>query len=141
MGEKPLMGKEKKKDKKDNKKKEDPDADGEKKGMVPDIGMPEMNCCDCCSCCDCDCEKMEEESKGEVCCCCWPLSSGVTWIGIFLAAWLLWQFVDAFMLIANDWIDSYFILVSFMLLILPVLGIIFFWIYYDKDKKSDRMLG
>lgn len=88
--EKPLMGKEKK-DKKNKKGsgKEDPEADGEKKGMVP-IGMPDMNCCDCCSCCDCDCEKMEEESKGETCFCCWPLSSGVTWIGIFISAWLLW---------------------------------------------------
>ena len=45
------------------------------------------------------------------------------------------------MLIANDWIDSYFILVSFLLLIPAVIGIIFFWIYYNGEKKKSRMLG
>ena len=129
--EKPLMGKEKKKD---------PPKEEEKKGgMVP--GMPDINCCDCCSCCDCDCEKHEEESKGQVCCCCWPISSGITFIGIFASAWLAYAVVDTFMLFFNEFVDGYFVFGMWVGLIPAIIGIIFYWIYADGKKKSHRMLG
>ena len=103
--------------------------------------MPDMNCCDCCSCCDCDCEEMEKESKGEVCCCCWPISSGVTWIGIFASAWFAYVFIDNFCLLWNDYVDGYFILINFLILIPAVVGLVMYWIYAAGPKRDHKMVG
>ena len=80
---------------------DDKKADGEEAKDNDMLANP-MGCCAvCCECCECDCDKLKEESNNQTCCCCWPLSSGVLFIACVVSAYLLYAFIDNFMLLFN----------------------------------------
>ena len=108
---------------------------------MPNMNPMDMDCCSCCTCCDCDCEEERKISKNETCFGCWPLSSGITWIGVVLSAWYAYCFIDSFMLQWNDYVDGYFILVNFLILIPATVAIVLFWVFARKKDKDSRMVG
>ena len=102
-----------------------------------DLYETEKDCC-CCGCCECcGCKQLRMESKNATFCFC-PIS-----IGIYFIAYTFYivTFTETLALILdlyNQYIDGYFLAISFVILLPLYVACVLFCIYTTSKTKEGR---
>ena len=123
-------------------KKNDPEGNkSEKKSSESDSSKPPRTCC--CACCGaaCACDEAIEESKDVTCCACMPISLGMVAIQILAFAYVLWLTMETFLVAFNQYVDSYFTIVLFVLLLPLYVGMVLLFLYARSKSMKKRALS
>ena len=125
---------------KDNNKKESEPEIEDFSDIEPSTGNPRTCCCACCAN-SCDCSEAIAESKNVDCCMCVPVSIGMVIIQVCIYAYVLWMTLESFLLLFNEYIDGYFLIILFVLLIPLYVAVVIIFLYARDKSKSKRNLA
>ena len=106
-----------------------------KKKKDKDKGKPEPCCSDCCNC---DCKEQLEASKGEECCLCIPISTGMVLIEIVTMLYIIGLTIYLITQYDNEYIDTYYILMILCLELFLFISLMLLCTFDRSKSKSAR---